>query len=118
MGLSIGSLELLRGAFSPSRPDKKKGTGCGSSLTSFGRHGTDRLRRVTPRDEGSHEVGLRGVWISRHIVSNLVEGSRNLAGLLPLEVRIFLGWELSLKDGAVAKPLHGKCSQATTRNGT
>ena len=87
----------------PSR--QAEGTGCGSSLTSFGRHGTNACA----------EVGSACVDLAPHR-SNLVEGSRNLAGLLPPEVRIFFDGEHELmrrtreetralfEDGGVVKP--------------
>ena len=73
------------------------------------------LRQVTPRTRGL-PGGLRGWDLAPHR-SNLVEGSRNLAGLLPPEVRIFLGWELCLMTVVLPSPTWTVLS-GTTRNGT
>ena len=121
-GLSIGSPGLLRGEFHPAplpiSRDMKR---------SFGRHGTDvswsacsgggsqsRGRRV-------HEMGPSGVDLAPYR-SNLVslpaslDGSPNLADLLPPEVCVLLGGEQELvrrtkeetnalvDDGGVVKP--------------
>ena len=116
----------------PSR--RAEGTGRGSSLTSFGRHGTEvswsactegSSQGVTPRTRGLRGgplgCGSRAIPFEPGVSASEPGGSPNLDDLLPPEVRIFLdgGHELMRKTrGEETRALVEDGGAGTSRNVT